>query len=49
MTALAYTLRDSRVMLRRNLKHQLRYPSLTLMLVGTPIVLQQRPREKRTR
>jgi ABC-2 type transport system permease protein len=26
-------------MLRRNLKHQLRYPSMTLMLVGTPIVL----------
>jgi len=39
MTTLAYTLSDSRVMLRRNLKHQLRYPSLTLMLVGTPIVL----------
>jgi ABC-2 type transport system permease protein len=39
MTALAYTLSDSRVMLRRNLKHQLRYPSVTLMLVGLPIVL----------
>ena len=39
MTTLAYTLSDSRVMLRRNLKHQMRYPSLTLMLVGTPIVL----------
>ena len=39
MTTLAYTLSDSRVMLRRNLKHQLRYPSMTLMLVGTPIVL----------
>jgi ABC-2 type transport system permease protein len=39
MTRLAYTLSDSRVMLRRNLKHQLRYPSMTLMLVGTPIVL----------
>ncbi|HXX89157.1 MAG TPA: ABC transporter permease [Acidimicrobiales bacterium] len=39
MTTLAYTLSDSRVMLRRNLKHQLRYPSLTLMLVGLPIVL----------
>jgi ABC-2 type transport system permease protein len=25
-------------MLRRNLKHQLRYPSMTLMLVGMPIV-----------
>ena len=30
MTTLAYTLSDSRVMLRRNLKHQLRYPSMTL-------------------
>jgi ABC-2 type transport system permease protein len=38
MSTLAYTLSDSRVMLRRNLKHQLRYPSLTLMLVGMPIV-----------
>ena len=38
MTTLAYTLSDSRVMLRRNLKHQLRYPSMTLMLVGMPIV-----------
>jgi ABC-2 type transport system permease protein len=39
MSTLAYTLSDSRVMLRRNLKHQLRYPSMTLMLVGMPIVL----------
>jgi ABC-2 type transport system permease protein len=39
MTALAYALSDSRVMLRRNLKHQLRYPSLTVMLVATPIVI----------
>ena len=37
-TTLAYALSDSRVMLRRNLKHQLRYPSMTLMLVGIPIV-----------
>jgi ABC-2 type transport system permease protein len=29
---------DSATMLRRNLKHQLRYPSLTLMLAGFPIV-----------
>jgi ABC-2 type transport system permease protein len=39
MTTLAYTISDSRVMLRRNLKHQLRYPSMTVMLVGLPIVL----------
>jgi ABC-2 type transport system permease protein len=38
MTSLACTLADSATMLRRNLKHQLRYPSLTLMLAGFPIV-----------
>ena len=38
MTSLACTLADSATMLRRNLKHQLRYPSLTLMLAGIPIV-----------
>jgi ABC-2 type transport system permease protein len=38
MSALAYTVTDSATMLRRNLKHQLRYPSVTLMLVGMPIV-----------
>ncbi|MGA2519373.1 MAG: ABC transporter permease [Acidimicrobiales bacterium] len=38
MTTLAYTISDSRTMLRRNLKHKLRYPSMTLMLVGLPIV-----------
>ena len=38
MTTLAYTLTDSGTMLRRNLKHQLRYPSMTVMLIGMPIV-----------
>jgi ABC-2 type transport system permease protein len=38
MTSLAYTVSDSGTMLRRNLRHQLRYPSLTLMLAGFPIV-----------
>lgn len=38
MSALAYTVADSATMLRRNLKHQLRYPSLTLMLASMPIV-----------
>jgi ABC-2 type transport system permease protein len=38
MTSLSCTLADSATMLRRNLKHQLRYPSLTLMLAGIPIV-----------
>jgi ABC-2 type transport system permease protein len=38
MTSLTYAVSDSATMLRRNLKHQLRYPSVTLMLVGMPIV-----------
>ena len=38
MSSLTYTVADSTTMLRRNLKHQLRYPSLTLMLAGFPIV-----------
>jgi ABC-2 type transport system permease protein len=39
MTSFAYTLTDSRTMLRRNLRRLLRYPSMTLQLVGLPIVL----------
>ena len=35
----AYALTDSATMLRRQLRHMLRYPSLTVMLVGMPIVL----------
>lgn len=38
MTALTYTISDSATMLRRNLKHQLRYPSVTVMLLAMPIV-----------
>ncbi len=37
-TTFDHTLSDSATMLRRNLKHQLRYPSLTMMLAGFPIV-----------
>ncbi|HEU5266909.1 MAG TPA: ABC transporter permease [Jatrophihabitans sp.] len=33
-----YPLRDSATMLRRNLKRMLRYPSMTVLLVGMPIV-----------
>jgi ABC-2 type transport system permease protein len=33
-----HPLRDSATMLRRNLKRMLRYPSMTLMLAGMPIV-----------
>ncbi len=39
MTPFSNALSDSRVMLRRNLKHQLRYPSMTVMLLGIPIIL----------
>jgi ABC-2 type transport system permease protein len=38
VTALAYTVTDSATMLRRNLRRLLRYPSMTLLLVGMPIV-----------
>jgi ABC-2 type transport system permease protein len=38
MTALAYTVTDSATMLRRNIRRLLRYPSMTLLLVGMPIV-----------
>jgi ABC-2 type transport system permease protein len=38
MTALAYTVSDSTTLLRRNLRRLRRYPSMTLMLVGMPIV-----------
>src|SRR5215813_4246146 len=38
MTSLAYTLTDSRTMLRRNLRRLERYPSMTVLLIGMPIV-----------
>ncbi|HXY17535.1 MAG TPA: ABC transporter permease [Gaiellaceae bacterium] len=38
MASLAYTVGDSATMLRRNLRRLQRYPSLTLLLVGMPIV-----------
>lgn len=38
MTALRYAATDSATMLRRNLRHMLRYPSLTAMLVGIPVI-----------
>ncbi|MEU2513619.1 ABC transporter permease [Streptomyces syringium] len=39
MSSLSLTLRDSSTMLRRNLLHARRYPSLTLNLLLTPIML----------
>jgi ABC-2 type transport system permease protein len=38
MSTLVYTVSDSTTMLRRNLRRLRRYPSLTLLLVGMPIV-----------
>jgi ABC-2 type transport system permease protein len=38
MTTVTYTVRDSATMLRRNLRHMRRYPSMTLMLAGMPII-----------
>jgi len=38
VTTLAYTLTDSATMIRRNLRHAVRYPVLTLMVGGIPIV-----------
>ena len=38
MSTAAYALTDSATMLRRNLKRMLRYPSMTLLLVGMPVV-----------
>ncbi|MEH0830197.1 MULTISPECIES: ABC transporter permease [unclassified Micromonospora] len=38
MTSLAYTLTDSATMFRRQIRHIQRYPSLTAMLIGLPVV-----------
>ncbi len=38
MTTLSYALTDSATMLRRNLRHILRYPSMTVQLAGIPVV-----------
>jgi ABC-2 type transport system permease protein len=38
VSTLSYGTRDSLTMLSRNLRHMQRYPSLTLMLLGQPIV-----------
>ncbi|HEX4091040.1 MAG TPA: ABC transporter permease [Trebonia sp.] len=39
MSAMSYAAADSATMLRRNLRHMLRYPSMTLLLAFMPIVL----------
>jgi ABC-2 type transport system permease protein len=38
MSSLAYTVSDSTTMFRRNLRRLQRYPSMTLLLIGMPIV-----------
>jgi ABC-2 type transport system permease protein len=38
MSTVSYALTDSATMLRRNLKRMLRYPSMTVTLVGMPII-----------
>jgi ABC-2 type transport system permease protein len=38
MSTLGHVASDSATMLRRNLRHMLRYPSLTLMLLAMPII-----------
>jgi ABC-2 type transport system permease protein len=39
MSALMYAATDSATMLRRNLRHMLRYPSMTVLLVGVPVII----------
>jgi ABC-2 type transport system permease protein len=39
MSTLAYPLNDSRTMLRRNLKHAVRYPAVTFVVVAIPVVI----------
>lgn len=38
MSTQAYALRDAVTMLRRNFKHIVRYPSVTLLVIGMPVV-----------
>jgi ABC-2 type transport system permease protein len=38
MTSLNYAVADSATMLRRNLRHMQRYPTLTAMILGMPVV-----------
>jgi ABC-2 type transport system permease protein len=37
-TALAYSIRDSRTMLRRSMRRIIRYPSMTVLIIGMPVV-----------
>jgi ABC-2 type transport system permease protein len=39
MSTLAYALSDSKTMLRRNLKHSVRYPAVTFVVFAIPVVI----------
>ncbi|MCH0541758.1 ABC transporter permease [Streptomyces sp. MUM 203J] len=39
MSSLTYAVSDSMTMLRRNLKHALRYPAMTISVVATPVMM----------
>src|ERR1035437_6286716 len=39
MSTRSYAAADSATMLRRNLRHALRYPSMTVSVVGMPIII----------
>jgi len=39
MSTLAYAVSDSATMLRRNFRHAVRYPIVTLMVIGIPVIL----------
>jgi ABC-2 type transport system permease protein len=39
MNTRSYVVKDSATMLRRNLRHAMRYPSVTLVVVGIPVIL----------
>jgi ABC-2 type transport system permease protein len=39
MSTLSHAASDAATMLRRNLRHMLRYPSMTLLLVGLPVMI----------
>jgi ABC-2 type transport system permease protein len=39
VSTVSYTVRDSTTMLRRSLRHIVRYPSMTVILIGMPIIL----------
>jgi ABC-2 type transport system permease protein len=39
MSSVSYALEDSATMLRRNLRHALRYPSMTIATIGGPVLI----------